>query len=359
MSDIIEKKDLSATFLQKTWKWLSIILAAEFSLLVINALLALIYKNYSWNLDFNIHFSSILLAGVTLVFLRAFNQNLDKKIPWSNNIGQRLVAQLIGNIAITLFFTIVIRNGFRVLNFPNTDQLGFIRLQDEIIISSVVSFFTLMVVLVDLGIFLLVQWKKSATEAERFKQENLEFRFDRLKNQVNPHFLFNSLNTLASLVYNDPETASSFIIQMAKVYRYVLENRDKEMITLSEELNFMEAYLFLVKIRFEDGIKFELKISTDSNNLCLPPMTLQLLIENALKHNIVSISKPLLIQIFAGEKVMTVKNNLQPKLSPEPGTKTGLQNIKSRYVFITQRLVSIVKTETEFIVQIPLLEPVV
>lgn len=280
-------------------------------------------------------------------------------MPWSQNLGQRMTVQLFTNLGITLFFTLVVRNAILIFGWPFTAKVSYIRLQDEIIVSSVVSFFTFIVVLIDLGIFLLDQWKRSATEAERFKQENLEFRFDRLKNQVNPHFLFNSLNTLASLVYNNPDTASSFIRQMAKVYRYVLENRDKEMITLSEELNFMEAYFFLVKIRFEEGIDFVIEIAPGCKNLCLPPMTLQLLVENALKHNIVSVSKPLQIQIRAIGKTMEVLNNLQPKISPEPGTKTGLENISSRYAFLTDRIVSVLKTENQFIVKIPLLEPVI
>jgi LytS/YehU family sensor histidine kinase len=325
------------------------------SILVVNSLLALVYKKFTWHFEPEIHFITLLLAAFILGSIRMYNQKLDGQMPWSEDIGRRLMAQLVSNLGITLFFTIVVRNLLLLFNTFFRDTSAFIRLQDEVIISLVVSFFTLLVVLVDLGIFLMQQWKSSATEAARFKQENLEFRFDRLKNQVNPHFLFNSLNTLASLVYNDPETASSFIRQLAKVYRYVLENRDKEVITLAEELNFMEAYLYLVKIRFDDGIRFELDIPADCQSLSLPPMTLQLLIENALKHNVVSASKPLSIRIKGKGDRLEVSNNLQPKISPEPSTKTGLENIKNRYAFLTQNPVTIVKTEKTFSVDIPLL----
>jgi cytochrome b561 len=347
-----------SSLFRQIWPWISVVLAGEISLLVVNALLALVYKRFPWDFTFAIHAWAIILAGGILFTIRAFNKNLDRKYTWKENIGQRLWVQLFANLGITLLFVLVFRNMARLFGLPFLKQATFIRLQDEVIISTVVSVFTLIVVLVDLGIFLLEQWRLSATEAERFKQENLEFRFDRLKNQVNPHFLFNSLNTLASLVYSDPETASSFIRQMAKVYRYVLENRDKEMITLAEELNFMEAYLYLVKIRFDDGIRIEMEILPESQNCCLPPMTLQLLIENALKHNIVSLSKPLTIQIKSESEKLSVKNNLQPKSSPEPSTKTGLENIKSRFGFLTQRPVNISKTETSFSVEIPLLEPI-
>ncbi|HOY94150.1 MAG TPA: histidine kinase [Catalimonadaceae bacterium] len=342
-------------FLIRFWSWISVFLAAELSILVVNSLLALVYKKFTWRFEPEIHLTTLLLAACILGTIRMYNQKLDERMPWSEDIGRRLLAQLLSNVGITLFFTIVVRNLLILFNTLFHGTSTFVRLQDEVIISLVVSFFTLLVVLVDLGIFLMQQWKSSATEAARFKQENLEFRFDRLKNQVNPHFLFNSLNTLASLVYNDPETASGFIRQLAKVYRYVLENRDKEVITLAEELNFMEAYLYLVKIRFDDGIRFELDIPAECQSLSLPPMTLQLLIENALKHNVVSASKPLSIKIKGKGDRLEVSNNLQPKISPEPSTKTGLENIKNRYAFLTQNPVNIVKTEKLFSVDIPLL----
>ena len=342
-------------FLVKIWPILSVVLTAELSILVVNSLTALVYKKFVWEFDPFVHLGTVVLAGFILGTIRWFNAKLENRFPWSENMLQRLAAQFFSNLGITLFFTLFVRNLILLIGTPFNESPMFVRLQDEVIVSLVVSFFTLLVVLIDFGIFLMQQWRNSATEAERFKQENLEFRFDRLKNQVNPHFLFNSLNTLASLVYNDPDTASGFIRQMAKVYRYVLENRDKEVITLAEELNFMEAYLFLVKIRFEDGIRFEMDIPAAMHSLNLPPMTLQLLIENALKHNIVSVSKPLSIKISGHEDRLTVLNNLQLKQSPEPGTKTGLENIKNRYAFLTQQTVQILKTETSFSVEIPLL----
>ena len=340
----------------KAWRWLSILLTAELSLLAINGLLALVYKKFVWEFDPGVHFSTLILAFLILHYVRKFNSSLDEKLPWESNLARRLGIQILGDLGITLFFTLPVRLVVQLIGTPFSDSGSFIRLQDEMMVSLVVSCFTIVVVMVDLGIFLMTQWKQSSTEAERVKKENVEFRFDRLRNQVNPHFLFNSLNTLASLVYNDPDTASRFVRQLAKVYRYVLENRDKEVIHLSEELNFMEAYLYLVKIRFDEGIEFELDLPTESQRKMIPPMTLQLLIENALKHNIVSASKPLKITIVASDQFLSVSNNIQPKLSPEPSTKTGLENIKSRYAFLTNQQVSIQTDNNQFRVQIPLLE---
>lgn len=345
------------TWFSKAWRWFSVVLIAELSILVVNALLALVYKKFVWDFNLAIHLSTLALAYFILHFVRKFNNSLDLKYPWESSLGRRLGMQIVGDLGITLFFTLIIRNLAFLIVTPSLSDIPFVRLQDEIIVSIVVSCFTLVVVMIDLGIFLMTQWKQSSTEAERVKKENMEFRFDRLRNQVNPHFLFNSLNTLASLVYNDPDTASRFVRQLAKVYRYVLENRDKEVIHLSEELNFMEAYLYLVKIRFDEGIEFELDLPTESHRKMIPPMTLQLLIENALKHNIVSASKPLKIRIVATADFLSLSNNIQPKLSPEPSTKTGLENIKSRYAFLTNQPVSIQMDNNQFRVQIPLLEP--
>lgn len=346
---------LTGSFFSRIWTWFSVFLMAEASILVVNALLALIYKKFVWGFDSFIHASTVLLAFVILFTIRYFNKMLDRELPWENNVTIRLFVQLAGNLGVTLFFSLFLRNLLLFLARSGTKNPGFVRLQDEILVSLVVSFFTLLVVLIDLGIYLMGQWKKSATEAERFKQENLEFRFDRLRNQVNPHFLFNSLNTLASLVYNDPDTASDFIRQMAKVYRYVLENRDKEVITLEEELLFLEAYLYLVKIRFEEGIRFEMDIPAGLSQHYLPPMTLQLLIENALKHNVVSASRPLTIRIKGTGNRLSIENNLQTKLTPEPSTRTGLENIKSRYAFLTAEPVEILHGSEIFSVSIPLL----
>lgn len=342
-------------FLRKIWPWISVMAMAELCILVINSILGLIYKKFVWSFRPEVHISSLVLVGFILGTIRILNKRLDERFPWADHLGQRLLIQFASNLGISLGFTLLIRNFILLISSPFTDGSRFVRLQDEMIVASVVAFFTLLVVLVDLGIFLMEQWINSATEAERVKQENLEFRFDRLKNQVNPHFLFNSLNTLASLVYNDPDTAASFIRQMAKVYRYVLENRDKEVITLEEEMRFLEAYLYLVKIRFDEGIRFEVTIPPATLQLFLPPMSLQLLIENALKHNIVSASKPLSVRIAATSEWLEVSNNLQPKLSPEPSTKTGLENIRSRYSFLSQRPVQIEPTATSFTVRIPLL----
>lgn len=336
--------------------FLLVLLAAEGSLLLSQTLFGLIYKRFVWNLAPPIQAGILALAIAIWATFRKINRRLDKRLPWSESLSKRFIIQLLVQISAVLALTWIIRLSYRLF-FAGHDSAGygFVRLRDEAIISAVVVLFTALLVLIQLGIFLLHQWKKSELEAEQFKKENLEFRFDRLKNQVNPHFLFNSLNTLASLVYKDQDKASSFIRQMAKVYRYVLENRDKEIVSLAEELTFLEGFISLVKIRFEEALFFENDIEEAFLDRCIPPMTLQLLIENALKHNIVSPSKPLTVKIFVQDDYLIVQNNLQLKLTPEISTKTGLENIRNRYGFLTRKPVRVQNLAQIFQVEVPLL----
>lgn len=337
---------------QKLWKWTSVFLASEIILFCSNAILALIYKKYEWQVG---PVNQLFYFGLTLLIVtlsRRWSQKLDQEMAWETGISRRLVTQLLLSFGLTLFVVTILRNAIISL-FSHESR--YIRVGDEWVISLVFIGFILVIALIDLGIFLMQQWRETATEAERVRKENMEFRFDRLRNQINPHFLFNSLNTLASLVYQSPETASQFVRQLARVYRYVLENRDKELISLAEEWEFIEAYLFLVKIRFDEGLRFEIQIPEEARRNWIAPMTLQLLIENALKHNIVSFSKPLKVSIRVSGDWLIVENNLQLKSSPEPGTKTGLDNIKTRYAMMTGRQVKVEQTAEIFKVEIPLL----
>lgn len=339
---------------QKIWHWASIFLASEFILLGSNAVLALVYKQFDWHTGILYHFLYFGLTTFIVSLIRKLNQKLDEQLSWQEGISRRLVTQLVLNLSLTVFVVVILRN--LIIRFFSWADSRVIRLQDEGIILLVFTGVVMVIVFIDLGIYLMQQWRETATEAERVKKENMEFRFDRLRNQINPHFLFNSLNTLASLVYQSPETASQFVRQLARVYRYVLENKDKELISLAEEWEFMEAYLFLVKIRFEEGLRLELHIPDEARSRMIPPMTLQLLVENALKHNVVSAIKPLKLTIKVEGDYLVVENNLQPKLSPEPSTKTGLENIKTRYAMMTSRPLKIDSDSEKFTVSIPLLE---
>ena len=181
--------------------------------------------------------------------------------------------------------------------------------------------------------------KESQLEAEKFKKISVEAQFEALRNQINPHFLFNSLNVLSTLVYKDQDLANDFIQQLSKVYRYLINNQSKKIISLTEELSFINSYIYLLNIRFKSNLKIINNINGNTERYYIAPATLQLLIENAIKHNIVSYKKPLNIDIFSDDNFIIVKNNLQKKKqSKQNNTRVGLKNIQKRYQLMTNIL---------------------
>lgn len=201
----------------------------------------------------------------------------------------------------------------------------------------------------------LLSWRQNSIDYERLKTEQIATQYDSLKNQVNPHFLFNSLNALTSLVYDDQEKAVEFIRKLSQVYRYVLDTKDKEVVEIAEEMEFLHSYLYLQKIRFEDNLTFEIDISDETKRLFTVPISLQMLLENAIKHNIVSQSKPLHISIKEDNGYLVISNNLQEKLHKD-STGIGLSNIKDRFGYMTKKEVIINKTDGKFEVKLPLIK---
>ena len=180
----------------------------------------------------------------------------------------------------------------------------------------------------------LIAWRQTAINQERLKAEGINSRFQSLKNQVNPHFLFNSLNVLTSLVYKDADQAAHFIKKLAEVYRYVLETQDKEVVPLKDELVFMESFIYLSKIRYGDNLQVLIDVNPDSRYMVLP-LSVQMLLENAIKHNIISSEHPLTIQVVQSNGTISVTNNLQKRAADQESTGLGLSNIRSRYQFLT------------------------
>ena len=205
-------------------------------------------------------------------------------------------------------------------------------------------------------VYYMDKLKKTQVEAEQLKKITAEAQFESLRNQINPHFLFNCFNVLSSLVYKDADTSAKFISQLSNVYRYLLYSQDKKIVTLKEELEFLESYIFLLKIRFGDNIVIVKSISCDTQNYYLPPVVMQMLIENAIKHNVVSKKSPLEISIYAQDNQLTVTNNLQLKELKEESTQIGLDNIRNRYLFLSGKPIIIEKSASHFSVRVPLLE---
>ena len=206
------------------------------------------------------------------------------------------------------------------------------------------------------AIYFLNKWKNSHTEAERLKKENMRGQLETLQNQVNPHFLFNSLNTLASIIPEDPKTAVAFVQHLSNVYRCILEIKDKQVITIREELECIKSYEFLLGIRFGNNLSIHRDITENTMDRFIVPLSLQILLENALKHNIASKKQPLIITFNVEGNTLIVRNNLQPKIEPSTSTKTGLSNIRSRYKLLVNKDIEVIESDEEFIVKLPIIE---
>lgn len=198
-------------------------------------------------------------------------------------------------------------------------------------------------------------WKSSFIEMEKYKLESTQAQLENLKNQINPHFLFNNLSVLSSLVYKDQDKAVDFISQLSKVYRYVLENKNQELVRLKDEMTFLASYFYLLSIRFDKYIVFDVKIDEKMNERLLPPMSLQMLVENAIKHNEISEENPLTISIITSQENLVICNNLQERKLAEPSSKTGIKNIQARYAYFTDKPVVIESTNDVFCVHLPLI----
>lgn len=199
----------------------------------------------------------------------------------------------------------------------------------------------------------LKEWKAAVIKIEQLKLENLSARYDALKNQVNPHFLFNSLNSLSALVYEDQRKAIEFIQKLSQVYRYVLDKRDCELVSLDDELTFLNNYLFLQKIRFGDNLHIEIQKDLEAG--WIPPLAIQMLVENAIKHNVICEEKPLAIRINVQAEQVQVSNNIQEKLEKD-STGIGLTNLKARYEYLSDQKVLVENKDNRFLVSIPLLK---
>jgi hypothetical protein len=241
---------------------------------------------------------------------------------------------------------------FAILMFEGEKWVTFSEVMNQaklpaFISVSIATFFT--------GADFLGNWKLEAVRAERLEKEKIATQYESLRNQVNPHFLFNSLNALSELVYENQALAVKYIHQLSKVYRYVLDSRNTEAATLRDELDFVESFVFLQKIRFGENLDVSIEVKKSDSEFILP-LSLQILIENAIKHNVVSEEDPLRISIYKNDQYIVVNNELRKKESMDEGTGIGLENIRMRYKYLTDQPVTIEESEKEFVVKIPILE---
>jgi two-component system LytT family sensor kinase len=214
---------------------------------------------------------------------------------------------------------------------------------------------TLIIVVIYEVIYYMGQLRVSVSEQEKLQRESLLVQITALKNQVDPHFLFNNLNTLSAILRDNPVQAETFIQQLSKLYRYILEMPEAALIDVREELDLLSAYTFLLKTRFGDNFHINVEVPPDYMDKKIVPFALQILIENAIKHNIASTAKPLTIDVYVQEERIIVRNNLQKKNSQLPSTKMGLRNINIRSQLLQNQEIQYITTADQFIVTVPLI----
>jgi len=285
------------------------------------------------------------------------NEFLNKKFPWSEETKKRAVLSII-SIVIANFVLVYLCNyiNFVIIQKVATTEQFFggdynFRNWFMINIALLISAF------LHAKSFMSELSKTSKKEVveQKLIAKSANAQFESLKNQLDPHFLFNSLNVLSSLIDENPNQAQKFTASMSKIYRYVLEQKDKELVTVEEEIEFAKTYCELLKTRFEDSVDFEFNVEKEDLRKFVVPLSLQLLLENCIKHNFATSSKPLLIKVFSENKTLCIENNLQARELIKESAGIGLANIVQRYALLTKENVFIEKSEDYFKVKLPIL----
>lgn len=280
------------------------------------------------------------------------NYLIDLKIKWIEQPVLRSIVGIVTLVCYSVFaFTAVQFIMFYIL-YRIAPADAWQSISHSIIYTLLISFF-MSLTFTAIGFF--IAWKKALINAGKLKAEMMAYKYESLRNQINPHFLFNSFNVLSDLVYADQAMAVKFIQQMSDLFRYVLDSRDKELVPLTEEIEFMRSFTYLLKTRFEDKLDIVIDLKTDPGEYIVP-MTLQLLVENAVKHNEVSEAYPLIISIRKNEDYLEIENSLRIKHVSENSKNTGLKNIEQQFSFFTDKPIEINNSNGKFLVRVPILK---
>lgn len=305
-------------------------------------------------------FLSFLFCLSIYESIRLVGLRLNKVIPWTKNPSKRILIEASSTFLIVLFL-----NFFATIFcvFFTDDPISLIGLNMSIeetkgLIQWMVSSFIIAFVIMGVNIAnqLILDWKNEALRASKLNQIATEAELQALKSQIDPHFVFNNLSVLSELILEDQQLGYEYTENFSKIYRYMLVNSKKDLISVQDELRFLRSYMFLIKHRIGGGVDFDIKVDSQIEHLYMPPLTLQLLVENALKHNKTIRSTPLFIKIYDNNKQeLIIENNLLPIEKTLASSGIGIENILKRYRLLSKRVPEIVKTDTYFRITIPLI----
>ncbi|MDZ4822807.1 MAG: histidine kinase [Flavobacteriales bacterium] len=326
-----------------------------FAIPLLALIMPALFLGLSWQESLAYFFQSVIPSvGFTALFWLGDRYIVilhRKRFPGIEQLKRRLVVQSIAIIIYTMLVAWVLR--FVEDKIPNNPWAHAEGGYWKTFGSSI--FITALVTTIYEAAYFINMWKQSIAANEKLKQENVTSQLEAMKNQVNPHFLFNSLNTLASIIPEDQNKAVEFVQKLSMVYRCILDLRDKTSFTLEEELMCTDNYIFLLKTRFEENLRFQISIEDSAKKKFVVPMSLQMLIENAVKHNVVSQRKPLVVSIRSENDELVISNPIHLKAQESEGTRVGLQNIDNRYRLTFGKEISVNETKENFEVRLPLL----
>jgi len=330
-------------------KW--IVIGGIFILGILLPMLSGFMFKLGWSFTLlNVFFSAIGTAAMWLGCRFIINK-LWYHFPWEKHPVKHLVLEVVF-IALYTFIVVSLEFGLGklMIDKPFLKYYDFLAIYiSSLVISLVISF-------LHEAVFFYLLWISSSKKAERLEKESLLSQFETLKNQVNPHFLFNSFNTLIALIEEDREAAVAYVQKLSDFFRTILQLRDKTIITLCEEIELINAYIFIQKKRYGENLMLNNKLPEASMDYGIAPLTLQMLIENAIKHNVIATGRPLVIELSISERnYLVVQNNLQKRTEEEPSAGLGLQNIRNRYKFLSDKEPEIMISAMKYTVAIPLL----
>ncbi len=325
------------------------------TIFIVLQLLNLVLGNtFHFNIKLLVQFGFVALYTFSLTFANSLLYSyLDKIFSTDRFSKKRLIVGFMSSFLVSLLVIFLLRIFEELV--VNRNSLDYF-MSNEKAANYVTAIIITFIVTLSLYAFHFYKaFNENKVKEQKIIAGTANAKFESLKNQIDPHFLFNSLNVLSSLIEENPDNAKKFTTSLSKIYRYVLEQKDKDLVTVQEELNFAKTYMNLLKMRFENSISFELSENYDNPEARVVPLSLQLLLENTIKHNIVSEQKPLHIKIFVKDNYLVIQNDLQKKEILQDRQGVGLQNIISRYAILTQRKVIVNQSEKEFAVHLPIL----
>ncbi|MBK8555799.1 MAG: histidine kinase [Lewinellaceae bacterium] len=292
---------------------------------------------------------SFIYTGAFWFVLRWTYYKVKLRYPLFRDISKRVFWMLLAFVAVFVVvnFSLDVLFSWLIPEHHATPNLAI-----EFVASLIMS---ALVITIYEALSFYLQLEHAVAEKARLEQKNIESQLEGLRNQVNPHFLFNSLNTLVYLIPEDPDKAVRFVQQLSKVYRYVLESREAKIIPLQEEMEFLKSYIFLLKERFGDNLRVNIHDLNGASGSAIVPLSMQLLFENVIKHNVISTEKPLTVEVYAEHDHLVVRNNLQRKNQVMDSTGVGLDNIRARYQMMTDKSVDVIVSREYFTVLLPII----